>query len=298
MVSVIIVNYNTYQLTVNCIASVMAQTHGVDYEIILVDNQSTECDPQLFALQFPTITLIKNVTNEGFARGNNKGIAVAKGDYILLLNSDTELLNDAVSIAANILEKDASIGVLSGKLLFPNGEVQAAAGRFPKLSAELFELLRGRQLFSKKYVQSFYHGDLWNYELAIETDWVWGTFFMIPKAVLAQFPNGRLHEDYFMYYEDVLWCYYVKKLGYKVVYSPEPMVVHHLSASSKGTAETEKYRNKILPNEAHFLHNHKGRLYAASYYFIKAVHQFTLRKKKNRREAVFYLTFAFKNLFK
>jgi len=96
-VSVIILNYNTFQLTCNCIASVIEFTKDISYEIILVDNQSTECDADLFKDKFPFIKLIKSPENGGFAKGNNLGIGFATGELILLLNSDTYLSEDAIS---------------------------------------------------------------------------------------------------------------------------------------------------------------------------------------------------------
>ena len=96
VVSIIIINYNTFELTSQCIASVEEQTKGIAYEIILVDNASKECSPQQFTAKFPTIHLIESSVNLGFAGGNNLGIAAAQGDVILLLNSDTKLINNAV----------------------------------------------------------------------------------------------------------------------------------------------------------------------------------------------------------
>src|SRR4051794_40929468 len=102
-VSVIIINYNTFSLTCKCIESIINKTSGIEFEIILVDNASTECDPDLFKKKFPFITLIKNKENSGFSRGNNTGIHSAKYEYILLLNSDTELVNNALFLACSRL---------------------------------------------------------------------------------------------------------------------------------------------------------------------------------------------------
>ena len=105
MVSIVIINYNTFQLTCQCIQSVIDLTGQVTYEIILVDNASSECDASLFKEKFPSITLVKNPDNSGFAKGNNLGIQHALGDIILLLNSDTYLTEDAVSKSELIQEK-------------------------------------------------------------------------------------------------------------------------------------------------------------------------------------------------
>ena len=124
-VSIIIINYNTYQLTYNCIQSIYDKCHGLDYEIILVDNSSNECNPDVFLEKFPNIVLVKSRENAGFSKGNNLGIEKAIGQYILLLNSDTVLVNDAVSICYEYLHSHATVGVVTTKLIFPDGRIQS-----------------------------------------------------------------------------------------------------------------------------------------------------------------------------
>jgi len=141
-VSVIIVNFNTFELSSRCIQSVIEKTKLVDYEIILVDNASHECDAQKFKTLFPQIILVKSSINLGFAGGNNLGLQHATSNYILLLNSDTELINDAISLSINRIASNFYIGALSAQLLYPDGKMQYPASRFPSLKMELRELLR------------------------------------------------------------------------------------------------------------------------------------------------------------
>src|SRR5579859_6527191 len=122
-VSVIIVNYNTFALTCACVQSIIDNTKDLHYEIILVDNKSTEINPDEFVKKFRAIILIKSETNVGFAKGNNLGINRSSGKYILLLNSDTVLLNNAISCAMNFLEREPRVGVVSAKLVYPDGRV-------------------------------------------------------------------------------------------------------------------------------------------------------------------------------
>src|SRR5580658_1229872 len=123
-VSVIIVNYNTFQITCDCIESTIKQTKVVPYEIILVDNASPNDNPDEFLIKFPAITLIKSKENGGFAKGNNLGIAAATGDIILLLNSDTLLTEDSISAAAIKLQSMPGTGALSVRLVYPDGKFQ------------------------------------------------------------------------------------------------------------------------------------------------------------------------------
>jgi len=291
-VSVIVVNYNTRTFTENCIRLVIERTKNVTYEIIIVDNNSTLFNPQIFVEQFPSVRLIKNSCNAGFAAGNNAGILHAEGNYMLLLNSDTELVNDAISIAFSKMESDKTIGALTGKLIYPDGRIQGAICSFPSLKNQFIELFR-LGTFEKKAAKAVrLKGDLWDYANATDGDWIWGTFFMFKKDLLQIFPEKKLHEDFFMYYEDVLWCYHIKKNAHlRIHYFPEPVIIHHLSGSSINTSAEEIFAQKILPNEYAFITKTKGKPYAFLYYIIKALHQFTLRKKMNIQRGMFYLKF-------
>ena len=293
-VSIIVVNYNTRDLTVACIHSIIDKTHGCSYEIILVDNASTEYAASIFKQEFPEIHLVENEINSGFAIGNNIGIAKAKGTYILLLNSDTELVNDAVSIALVEMQRDSRIGALSARLIYPDGRAQPVAGRFPSLKNELYELLRVYKFESENRKKLRLHGDLWDYTKSTETDWLWGAFLLMPASVIKQFPNQKLHEDFFMYFEDVLWCYFIKHtLKLKVVYCPEPIAIHHIGGSSLTKDPEADFIKKILPNQYRFLIKEHGCMYTYMYYFVKSIHYYTLKGDTNKKRAKVYLKFIF-----
>jgi GT2 family glycosyltransferase len=293
-VSLIIINYNTYSLTTQCICSVLNKTNGIDFEIILVDNASTECDPHLFKQTFPQIKLICSEKNLGFSGGNNLGIEQAKGEYILLLNSDTELINDAISEAYQLISYDNSIGVITGQLQYANGEIQAQAGRFPSLRCEYRELVRINKFLPSSKRPSYYLGTQWNYEIPVEADWVWGAFFMFKKSDLDFFPNKKLHDTFFMYGEDVQWCYHFKHVvGKKIMYHPAPKVIHYIGGSDTNNHTTEeKFLKKMLPNEHRWLKMVKGNVYAALYYFIKSLHYFSLRNSESRKKGAIFLKLA------
>lgn len=293
MVSVVIVNYNTFKLTCSCIQSVIDRTFGVKYEIIVVDNASEECKPEQFLTHFPQVKLVKNKQNLGFAKGNNKGIEHAQGEIILLLNSDTELLNDAITIASNKLLSDENIGVISGQLTYPDGQVQPVSGRFPNVKREIRELLRLNKRFNDKQRADYYLGAAFNHKTEKEVDWVWGAFFMFRKRDLKHFPGQKLHEDFFMYGEDVQWCYHFKKVvGKKILYTPEPKVVHYLGGSSHDTDVEIRHLTRMLPNEYRWMASVRGVWYAKLYYLVKALHHMSLRKKEELEKARVFLSFA------
>jgi Predicted glycosyltransferases len=138
--SIIIINYNTFQLTCNCIRSIKEKVHDLTYEIILVDNDSSECDPNNFLKQFPDIKLISSAENTGFTGGNNIGISKAAGEYILLLNSDTELINNAPKICYDYMQQHPETGITTAQLSYPDGKLQYNCRRFRTISWELLEV--------------------------------------------------------------------------------------------------------------------------------------------------------------
>ena len=300
-VSIIIINYNTYELTKKCIESVFTKTIATPFEIILIDNASTECKPEIFLELFPAIQLAKSRQNVGFAGGNNLGISKANGEYILLLNSDTELLNDAVTEAIAVFEQEADIGVLSGQLLSPDGSIQAQAGRFPSIMREIRELFRLNKLLSPKQRAHYYLGTECDYNVPIDADWVWGAFFLFRKSDLEFFPDKKLHETFFMYGEDMQWCYHFKKiLNKRIVVHPAPKILHHVWASDKSSLKGfQRYKEKMLPNEARWLAITKGRIYARVFYLVKSLLYFSMkRNEENKQKAATYLSFACRALDK
>lgn len=257
--SIIIINYNTFDLTCKCIGSVIAHTKGISYEIILVDNASTECDPGLFTERFPAVKLIQSPVNIGFAGGNNLGIKEASGKYILLLNSDTELKDNAVKSCADYLDAHPEAGVVSVKLVYPGGVIQQQCQRFPSIRLELMELLRLHKLLPADLRGRIMQSSFFDHRSFLRTEWLWGTFFMFPARILEQLSGQQLSQDHFMYCEDKEWCYEISKLGYEIHYWPQHEVIHHLGGSSKGSDAQEKRMRMILENEKKFIIAHYGK---------------------------------------
>lgn len=228
MVSIIIINYNTFQLTCNCINSIIKYTNEVSYEIILVDNASVELQPGSFVdIFFDKIVFIKNKINVGFAGGNNIGLQYAKGEHILLLNSDTELFEDSISKSMVFLQKIANVGALSCKLLNPDMQsFQNAARPFFSLKNHFFKTMG---FFKKSMSQTL--KSTYNLNVSFACDWIWGTFFLFPKKNLA-IMNGKLTETFFMYSEDVEWGYLFHLHGLQNYYYAETAIIHHIGKSN------------------------------------------------------------------
>lgn len=264
-VSVIIINFNTFDLTVNCIRSVITHTKGVAYEIVLVDNASTKDNPDKFLELFPGIRLVKSAENGGFAKGNNLGIRHATGDIILLLNSDTILTEDSISVSAHCLSENSRFGVITVRLVYEDGKYQNNARAFRSIRNEILDLLRPL-LFLVPYrtraeimLNQYFKGDFNTF-----CDWVSGAYMMFRTNVLEHLPENKLDERFFMYAEDQLWCYQLKQKGCHCYFLSDTTVIHIGNASTE-KAKQLKLLNTMLTRELEIMKIRKG---GGFYYFV------------------------------
>lgn len=245
-VSIIIINYKTFDLTNNCIDSIFQYCSLSNYEIILVENGTAEFNQQNISHWGDKVKLVVSQENLGFAGGNNLGIKQANGKYILLLNSDTYLTDDAISPTFHYLERHKEVGVISAKLIYPDGSPQSAAQRFPGIKYKFIELLRLQKLLSKRAAGRLLLGSFFEHDETVAVDWVWGAYFMFPKRILLQLPNQQLDDTYFMYFEDMQWCMDIRKLGYEIHYFADAKVVHLLGGSSGKKNEMMEQNGEIF----------------------------------------------------
>jgi GT2 family glycosyltransferase len=267
--SIIIINYNTFRLTLNCIQSVYDKVSGLQYEIILVDNASSENDPDLFLEKFPEINLVKSSVNLGFAGGNNLGIKNSHGKYILLLNSDTELINNAPGICYDYMQQHTDVGLTTCQLLYPDGRIQHNCRKFRTISWELSEIFPFFRLLPKQKQGKLMLHRYFDHRSVAECDWVWGTFMLFPSSIIEQLPGKKLPEDFFMYGEDILWCWEFKKRRYKIIFLPDAKVMHiHKGSTSKN--KLKKVKITGIKNHAVFMKKFypdaRWYIFAAIYY--------------------------------
>jgi len=233
MISIIIINYNTFEITCNCIQSVIQYSSNIDYEIILVDNASTKSNPDDFLLRFPNIKLIKNSQNSGFAKGNNLGITHASGEIVLLLNSDTYFTENTLDKVGIKFKSISTLGFLGVKMIYPNGKVQYTARRFRSIWWETFDLFRFIPFIFPYHARArMMLGKYFKGDFDTECDWINGAFLMFNRSILDQLPGGKLDERFFMYGEDHLWSYQIKKLGYRNYFYSGTSIVHINNAST------------------------------------------------------------------
>lgn len=220
-VSIIIVNYNTKELIANCIQSIFEKTHEVIYEIIVVDNASADGSQQMIAEKFPSVKLIELNKNIGFGRANNEGIKIANGKNIFFLNPDTILLNNAINILSDFLDKNNRVGACGGNLytkdLKPNFSYMPF---FPTLLHELNLLTRN--LLFKSFIGRNYQ---FNHTMKpLEVAYITGADMMVTRNCLTS--AGTFDPDFFMYYEETELSLRIKKKGYKIYSVPDAKIIH------------------------------------------------------------------------
>lgn len=230
--SIIIVNYNTKKLLEDTIQAVIDTMALIRYEIIVVDNDSCDGSIELVKKKYSHVKLIENKDNLGFPKANNIGIKKALGRYILLLNSDTKVLGHCIEKCLEYMDMNFDIGALGCKLLLANGKLDHACKRgFPTPESSLFYILNLHKLFpaSKRFGQ--YTLDYLPIDKINEVDALTGAFMMVRKEVINKV--GLLDENFFMYGEDLDWCFRIKEAGYKIIYYPEAVTIHYKGGSSK-----------------------------------------------------------------
>lgn len=250
-VSVIIINYNTLEITKDAINSILEKTKEINYEIILVDNASVDGSVEYFENNYKgKILFIKNTENLGFGRANNKGIKIAKGKYVFLLNSDTLLINNAIKILYDFMEKSENIGVC-GANLYDNLKkpIGSFAYKYPNIFSVCYRLKR--KLYKKMTRKELEH----NYNIyPIEVAFIVGADMLIKKELLNEV--GTFDEDFFMYYEEIELQYRIKKHGYLIKNVPSAKIIHLEEQSSnklnKETFKEKKYRMMLKSKYKYF----------------------------------------------
>jgi len=254
--SIIIVSWNVCELLQNCLRSVLAQNE-LRLQIIVVDSASTDGSPEMIAEQFPQVELVACQENVGFPGGNNLGLERANGRFILLLNPDTVVCNDALTKMVAYLEQNPRVGVVGPQLLNADGSVQSSRRRFPTLRTAFFESTWLQPYAPQAVLDDYFVLDVGDGETAV-VDWVMGACLMTRQEVVAQV--GGLDEKYFMYSEELDYCRRVHEAGWQVVYYPQAQVTH-LSGKSSEQAVTQRHINFNRAKLRYFRKYH-GRLAA------------------------------------
>ena len=238
MISVVIVSYNTRDILRQCLKALFAHSSGLEMEVVVVDNDSKDGSPAMVRQEFPQVTLVANVVNLGFAAANNQAFALARGEFILLLNPDAFVTEGAIARGVEFLRRTPRCGICGGRIVDQDGRVRPSARRFPNVLAKFFALsgLSSRfpdsPLFNWRDFGGFAH------DRGREVDWVPGTFTLLRRKMLDQI--GFFDERFFMYYEETDLCLRARKAGWQVYFIPEAEV-EHIGGASSQTRQDKAY---------------------------------------------------------
>jgi N-acetylglucosaminyl-diphospho-decaprenol L-rhamnosyltransferase len=233
--SMIIVNWNTSGLLFQCLNSIYQTGCCFTFEVIVVDNGSSDDSVSMVMKHFPGVILIRNDQNLGFARANNQGLLIGKGRYFILLNSDTIVLPGAIDMLVQTADRNPELGVVGPKLLNMNGTVQKSWASFPTFLSELL----GKNFRFRQPVA--------NFPSAYEVDWVMGACMLVRAKTIEEV--GKMDEDYFFYSEETDWCFRIKKKNWKVWYLTSAEI-YHLGGGSTSRGSLAQlvrlYQGKLL----------------------------------------------------
>ena len=270
--SVIIVSYNTRKLLRLCLKSIYENTTGLQFEVIVVDNNSTDGSGEMVSAEFPTVRLLANADNEGFARANNRGFDASQGDNLLFLNSDTIIRNNAITYLSDYLQKHSKVGVVGPKLLTPEGIPTQSYQRFMDIGKVFLGARRLRHIINIDNHRLNY--PRYQFTADQEVEWISGAALAIKRNVFQRI--GKWDEHYFMYYEDMDLCLQVMRAGYKVMYHPAAEVTHFFGSSTPRTNHFEKVRRKS--RHYYFKKNHS----TVAYGFVVLLTRLTELQKRLR----------------
>ncbi|QQG47112.1 MAG: glycosyltransferase family 2 protein [Candidatus Woesebacteria bacterium] len=239
MLSIIILNYNTKDLLKDCILSLVKLKDKTNFEIIVVDNGSVDGSVELVeSLKIKNLKIIENKANLGFAKGNNSARSVAKGKYILFLNSDTITKNNCLDFPVNYLEDHRDVGAITCKVILKNGKLDPDTRRsFPTPFVAFTHFSHLDRIFPKSEVFSKYWYGFISDTLSHEIDSLQGAYFLAKKDILDSV--NWFDEDYFLDGEDIDLCFKIKDKGYKIVYLPTSEITH-LKGATKGKNQNFK----------------------------------------------------------
>lgn len=245
--SIIIVNYNVKEFLQNLLTSLSKAVANLSAEIIVVDNGSDDGSIEMLREKFPRVTLISNKVNLGFSKANNLGLKIAEGKFLLLLNPDTIVQEDTFEKLIQFFNENQDAGMVGCKILNPDGTLQLACRRsFPGPWTSFCKVSGLSSLFPKSKLFARYNLTYMDENRSYEVDAISGSFMMVRREVFEKI--GGLDEQFFMYGEDLDWCYRVQKSGWKVYYVHNTTIIHYKGESTKRSSLDE---TKVFYNAMH-----------------------------------------------
>lgn len=270
--SIIIVNFNTRQLVCDCLHSIFTHPPRCSFEIFAVDNGSTDGSCEVIARQFPDIKLIQNQRNLGFSEANNQALRLARGNYLMLLNSDTLVVPGSIDRMLQAMAFHSRVGVLGPRLLYPDGRIQSSYGDLPTVFAYFAHLLKMGSLVPDFFWRLLSRTQMLNHiGSTISTYCLWhadappitrelpedvfviGACMLIRRACMERV--GFLDSEFLLYDDDADYCKRVHDSGWKILFFSDSVIVH----LKGGTAGNNHRRNvHAYYGRLYFLRKHRG----------------------------------------
>lgn len=236
--SITILSWNTEHDLRLCLQSLSDRRNEGAFEVIVVDNNSEDGSPDMVEREFPWVRLFRMSQNLGFCGGHNYALQQRKAHHAFLLNSDTIVHPGAIRELLRFARENPSVGIIGPKLLNSDGSLQMSCRRFPNPVAAMFRNTPLGKLFpNNKYTREYLMADF-NHEKEGEVDWVSGAAFLVRGEVIDKI--GAFDEGYFMFCEDIDWCFRTWKAGWKVCYLPSSVITHAIGRS------TDKAPNRMI----------------------------------------------------
>lgn len=255
--SIITVNWNTKELLFNCIESAYRTIKRHSFEYIVIDNGSVDGSVAALRSRYPGVMLIENASNTGSTRANNQGLSAGKGRYLMMLNSDTILTEEAVDRLVEFMDRHPEAGAAGGQLLNRDGSRQNSFDSFPTLLTELTNKSLLKMLFPRRYL----HKNA-KFEKPVEVDQVISACVIARREVIEQV--GLLDERFFLFFEETDWALRIRKAGWSIFHVPSAQIYHLQGQSAKqklALARIEFFRSRYQYFEKHFGKNSYRLLY-------------------------------------
>ena len=278
--TIVIVSWNVRDLLRRCLQSIEAEARraidGLALEIVVVDNASSDGSVEMVRAEFPHVRLVANEENRGFTVANNQGLLLGQGRYLLLLNPDTEVIDDALATMVHTMDGQPEIGALGPQLRYPDGSLQSSRRRFPTFATALVESTVVQEWWGdNRVLRRYYMAD--TPDDAIQAvDWVVGACLLVRRQTYEQI--GGLDEGFFMYSEELDWCRRIKDAGWLVVYLPKATVIHHEGRSSEQVVPARHIH--FQSSKVRYFRKHHGTFQAeALRWFLLATYVYQLGRE-------------------
>jgi GT2 family glycosyltransferase len=266
-VSIVIVSWNTRDILRGCLESIFEQNKEVSIEVFVVDNHSHDRSADMVRTDFPCVKVIANERNRGFAAANNQGIRLSTGRYILLLNPDTIILDDAISRCVRYADQHPDVGVVGCQVLEAENRISNTGFSFPS-PLNVFLALSG---LSRAFPRSRLFGrpelSWWERDSERDVDVVTGMFMLVRSQAVAQV--GLMDESYFVYSEEADWCYRFARAGWRRVFTPCARIVH-LDGGRKSTSQVST--KMFVQMQKSSMIYHRKNLGIAAWLLVKGIY--------------------------